>query len=959
MAAHPPTGPTPPNDGSGIFRRSVPKPPAKATPLPPDDFGPEEPTELLDLSDGDSIPMDELAAAGLPHPPDTEPVEVDRALFVADGPTTEPLPAGADAETVSYGTDAVTRTAPGDSSVLLGPNPQPTLPGSGWFDTATRLPRTAIPPYQSGGGPPSTGKFVEAADLFADLTGNTPDSGTSWMEDNATGRVSESELMQAFDDARGAEGLSHGELDLDGASGVNLVGPSSGSGRLAEDSSSIFSAVDAESGKWTADDVPLARGTEQGSVVDPFQPQAEGGSSIFERSMGGTLRAKADTVPDEGRLAFDLPEVDDPTGASQASGRIDLNNPEMEDVVTASGVSLNELDLASSEKPTGATDDDLQVPDVPPRPDKKRSGLVAPMAAVTAAGVAAATAKKASGAVKGTTAPAKPKSGDVDLDDDEAAEKPGFGRSAGFGKFVGGTAFGLLASGVTFAGLYLGGVIPNERKDATAAVRPAANTGDPDAAAKLAEAQKQLADATTAADTLKKELEGQLATAKKDADGVKQKLTDAQTAAEKATDALKTAQADATAAKKDAETATKAATDAKKEADTVRTELITAKADATAAKKVADTATAELTTAKKDATALKTDLDAALKTVVEKQRQFETAEVAALSAAKKQKAAEDTVAGVVKELEAAKLLDPKEAADLPAAIKRLTASATAGDGKKAAEALLAAQKDLDKAKAELKTAADDAAKAKKVAADAETAVTAAKADADKQMTALKTAADKQLADAKAGVDEKVKTAVDAATKDTQKTLDAAKAEAAKAKADLTAAVGTAKAEAKAEVETAMKKQVADAQAKATQAEQMRAADAKAFEQKLADQSAQFAARLADAKSGAVTVVTPMDTIALDRAAKSYADGLTLFLAGRYADAETQFTAAVAGNAADARYWYYLGMSHYQSGKTTEAAGAFRRGAELEARNKPGPKAVGESLERVPLALRRLLADYRQ
>ena len=35
MAVHPPTGPFPPNDGSNIFRRGMPKPTAK--PIPPAD----------------------------------------------------------------------------------------------------------------------------------------------------------------------------------------------------------------------------------------------------------------------------------------------------------------------------------------------------------------------------------------------------------------------------------------------------------------------------------------------------------------------------------------------------------------------------------------------------------------------------------------------------------------------------------------------------------------------------------------------------------------------------------------------------------------------------------------------------------------------------------------------------------------------------------------------------------
>ena len=810
MAAHPPTGPAPSNDGSSIFRRGR-QPTPTAPSVRPDDLNPDDPAEPLNL-DEESVPLDELP----PTPPELEEAAAE-ALF-ADGP------------------DGV-----GDSAVALDANFRPATTGSGWLD----------PPTDQ---PPSTVKFDDAAALFADLSGSAPDSGTNWEEANATGRVSDSELLRAYEEADRPE------------SGEVLLPPQA----------SIFARRDKAT---ESDDLLTADADGSGELFVP--PAHTAGSSIFEQ---GSLPAKPAAGEADDGIGFELPQVDDPAGASQASGRIDLSSPDFSaDEPAEQARSMPDLDLDAEE---------TAVPPVAKTTRKSSKEFIVPSAAVAA------------------------KSRPTDDEDDDL--RPAGRASGGLGKFIGGAAFGLLAGGVTFAGLYFGGVIPNEKKDpAPAAVRP---TGDPDAAAKLAEAKKQLDETLQKAEADKKELGDQLTAAKKDAADAKKQLPELTAALTKGNDLL-------AAAKADAETARKEAAEFKKMADsaaTLKADLDTAKKELADARKLAESAPT-----------LKADLDAAKKAVEEKGKQLTAAETAAVEAGKKQRAAEASLAGVVTELKSAKLIDDKfDPANLPATIKQLTAAATAGDAKKAAEALIAAQKEADTLKANLKAATDETAKAKAEATDAKSMVEKVKTDADKA-----------VAEAKKGADDKVKAAVEAATKDTA-------AELAKAKKD----VETVRTTAKAEAEAAARKQVADATARATAAEAARAADAKQYEQKLADQANQYAARLAEARAGGVVQVTSVETAALENAGKSYAAGLTAFDAGRYADAERLFAAATAAHPADARYWYFLGLTQYLQGRSADAA--FRKGAELEARQKPGTKAVSEAFEGLPLRLRAVVKPYR-
>jgi Flp pilus assembly protein TadD len=120
----------------------------------------------------------------------------------------------------------------------------------------------------------------------------------------------------------------------------------------------------------------------------------------------------------------------------------------------------------------------------------------------------------------------------------------------------------------------------------------------------------------------------------------------------------------------------------------------------------------------------------------------------------------------------------------------------------------------------------------------------------------------------------------------------------------------------------------------------------------------MAVRLTEAKSGAVVQVTSVESAAIEKAGRGYADGLSAFNSGRPADAEKLFAAATQNYSGDARYWYFLGLSRHQQGKVAEAEVAFKRGAELESRGKPTSRAVSEAFERLPLALRQVVKAHR-
>src|SRR5262249_24310071 len=94
------------------------------------------------------------------------------------------------------------------------------------------------------------------------------------------------------------------------------------------------------------------------------------------------------------------------------------------------------------------------------------------------------------------------------------------------------------------------------------------------------------------------------------------------------------------------------------------------------------------------------------------------------------------------------------------------------------------------------------------------------------------------------------------------------------------------------------------------------------------------------------------------AERYYATGLRNYASRRYGEAERAFREAIKYDGQDPRYYYYLGLSRYQQGWSSEAAGEFQEGAKLERINRPARDAVNAALERVQGPVRQELNRYR-
>lgn len=92
--------------------------------------------------------------------------------------------------------------------------------------------------------------------------------------------------------------------------------------------------------------------------------------------------------------------------------------------------------------------------------------------------------------------------------------------------------------------------------------------------------------------------------------------------------------------------------------------------------------------------------------------------------------------------------------------------------------------------------------------------------------------------------------------------------------------------------------------------------------------------------------------------KHFAVAYTRFFQGRYADAEKEAKQAIEIFAADARYYYFLGLAQYMQGRTKESEAALREAAELERMGRTSPADVSLSLERIQGPLRRYVYQFR-
>lgn len=343
---------------------------------------------------------------------------------------------------------------------------------------------------------------------------------------------------------------------------------------------------------------------------------------------------------------------------------------------------------------------------------------------------------------------------------------------------------------------------------------------------------------------------------------------------------------------------------------------------------------ADIKKANEDVAKLMALANDAKKDAEEKSKQLDSAKLAAEAATSKLKAADGLLDPVLEKLKAAKLIDEKAdrekaLASIPDAIKK--ANLIAGEGEVAKLA-----KELTDTRELLKKQKDDADK--KLALSMEQ-LAQAKKEAEKQLQETKAAADKSMADLQAKLDasdkrlaDEVKKAVAAATKDAEQKL-------------IVAQENLAKQQQAARLEL---------QREAT----ARMNDAKQFEARLAEQAEQFVKQLAAARAGAEVPLSDVALAKSEQAASAYDRGTASYFSGQYAEAESRFAEAAKANPADARYWYFLGLSKFALGKTSEAVADFKTGAEWESRAKPGRRVIASALERIQGPARQALESAR-
>ncbi len=270
-------------------------------------------------------------------------------------------------------------------------------------------------------------------------------------------------------------------------------------------------------------------------------------------------------------------------------------------------------------------------------------------------------------------------------------------------------------------------------------------------------------------------------------------------------------------------------------------------------------------------------------------------------------AANDAVAKVVAGLKAGKLVAPDADAatvlkTLPEILKKVASASDTADAKKAAEAVAAANAQRDAALVASKQA-DDKVKAVSAQMDA------AQGETQKQLAAAKVEAE-QL---RATVAAERKKAADAATLTAKAELDDQKA-AYEAKLDA--------------VTRDAKRQAEDARV-----------------------------QMANARAGVAVPLMTTELIAQGQASGLYTRAIDLYFTGRYADAEAVLTKVTQQDPADARYWYFLGLSRLAQEKPG-AAEAFQKGAEQEARSLPPARELNAALEKVQGNARRTLNGFR-
>ena len=116
-------------------------------------------------------------------------------------------------------------------------------------------------------------------------------------------------------------------------------------------------------------------------------------------------------------------------------------------------------------------------------------------------------------------------------------------------------------------------------------------------------------------------------------------------------------------------------------------------------------------------------------------------------------------------------------------------------------------------------------------------------------------------------------------------------------------------------------------------------------------------QLANARAGVAVPLTTSELLAQGQAVGLYNRAIDLYFAGRYADAEAVLSKVTQQDPADARYWYFLGLSRFAQNKE-DAAVAFQMGAVQEARSLPPVREINAALEKVQGDARRALNTFR-
>lgn len=688
------------------------------------------------------------------------------------------------------------------------------------------------------------------------------------------------------------------ELDLDGASGVNLLDPTAGSvvagrnSRNPKSEHSIFSGPNSSARIPSASVAASSLSNHEQPPSMVAGPDTNGPSSaIFPPTKNRKLLGSTDA----GSVSFDLPNravSPEQTDRIQTSGMIDWSKSNTDsgqisqrtqrtDQMSLSGEvrqSVN-ADLQHTDEIESDSVFDVHLPE----DASTESQLMKAEAYAKAAAAGAAVAE--SGIIAGRSGKI-PKVEPISSRTKFVPPPPVKRGSLGW---IGGTAAGLLAGVGISAGAYLAGVIPNK---ADASLEIAAVKRD-------SEAQIMKANSDAAALTEK---------TKQDADAAIQKLKQAELSLKETKGTITDLQSRA----KSADLTAKAANEAKLAAERLAK---TATADAmTANQKVAD-ARNEAMKAQAEREEIANKVAMIEMAVRLKTEEVSKANEKVATAEKNVTSVKAMLADVAKQLQTAGLIDAKSdsntaIAAIPTAIKKAAAAGSTPDGVK-----------LKELAEKLVTAESSALFARKQAEETKANADSALAKAKQEQQSIQQKYESDLKTVKAGMAGELEKAVAVAVKNVETKLQSRETEL---------------------------RNVQDQLAKENQK----------YETRLAAQAEEFRQQITAVRAGMIVTATDSERSAAERAARLFGVGADAYFDGRFTDAVTALDEATKANPADARAWYYLGLSRWSSGDRNAAIEAFKSGGQWEARSATAARQVGSALERVQGPARAALDAFR-